>query len=126
MYSKYEEMQVVRNLLKDWARIDKESYEDIWKNIKENVIPKTPFSIEDFESQQQLAEVMQNLHNIQLGYSSTNNALQELAQATSCYEMGYTQESIQSGTADSIATEREKKGISYFMISKLTIMFIKV
>lgn len=110
MYSKYEEMRVMSQVMQSYANVQKRDYESYVAGFKEKV---NGFSL-DIDNKTDNPESFKScLDTIELyrsDYQSALNVISELNKAVMCYEQGYTQENIQSGLAD----ERAKEGNRIF------------
>ena len=112
MYSKYDEMRVIKQVMQNYADNQKRQYETTIAMIKEQ---SNNFSL-DINSDRtnrelsSLQSIVSLLSNYRTDYQSAKSVVGELNKATMCYEQGYTQENIQSGLAD----ERAKEGNKIF------------
>ena len=112
MYSKYDEMRVIKQVMQNYADNQKRQYETTIAMLKEQ---SNNFSL-DINSDRtnrelsSLQSIVSLLSNCRTDYQSAKSVVGELNKATMCYEQGYTQENIQSGLAD----ERAKEGNKIF------------
>lgn len=104
MYSKYEEMCVVRKILNGYVNMQKQNYDMQKENFKQ--LANGSLDISDKNHQSSLNMSLGIMDDYSSAYEKGVNVLAELKKSTLCYEMAYTQENIQSGLAD----ERAKEG----------------
>lgn len=112
MYSKYDEMVVIKQVMQNYANNQKRQYESTVAMIKEQT-NNIPLDINSDRIDTELSSLQMQvslLSNYRTDYQSALSVVSELNKATMCYEQGYTQEIIQSGSAD----ERAKEGNKIF------------
>ena len=109
MYSKYEEMVVIRDLLNQYIGSQKQGYDGYVQELKSITQQKT-LGIDDLKGQKDLLSTIDLIQIYLANYNKGMGVAQELSKATSCYEQAYTQDNIQSG----LAGEKGKKGNSLF------------
>ena len=106
MYSKYEEMQVMRQVIQNYADNQKMNYESEVALLKEKA-DKLDINSELGSLQRDVG----SLSVIQTNYQSALSIVSELNKAIRCYEQAYTPEQLQPG---GIAEERAKEGNRIF------------
>lgn len=104
MYSKYEEMCVVRQILNGYVNMQKQNYDMQKESFKQ--LANGSLDISDKNQQSSLNMSLSIMNGYSSDYEKGVKVLAELKKSTLCYEMAYTQENIQSGLAD----ERAKEG----------------
>lgn len=108
MYSKYDEMRVIKQVMQNYADNQKRQYESTIAMLKEQS-NNFPLDINSDRTNRELSSLQSKvslLSDYRTDYQSAISVVGELNTATMCYEQGYTQENIQSGLAD----ERAKEG----------------
>lgn len=110
MYSKYEEMRVMRQVMQSYAQELKQSYEYFVDTFKEKANRFSSDINSEMDTPQKFKVDLERMERYRFDYQSTLNIVKELNKAIMCYEQGYTQENIQSGLAD----ERAKEGTRLF------------
>ncbi len=108
MYSKYDEMRVIKQVMQNYADNQKRQYESTIAMLKEQS-NNFPSDINSDRTNRELSSLQSKvslLSDYRTDYQSAISVVGELNKATMCYEQGYTQENIQSGLAD----ERAKEG----------------
>lgn len=108
MYSKYDEMRVIKQVMQKYADNQKRQYESTIAMLKEQS-NNFPLDINSDRTNRELSSLqikISLLSDYRTDYQSAISVVGELNKATMCYEQGYTQENIQSGLAD----ERAKEG----------------
>lgn len=106
MYSKYEEMRVMKQTIQNYANNQKYEYDSIATSLKEN-INKLDINSNITSLNRDVAW----LSVIQNDYKNAMSVVSELNKATMCYEQAYTPEQLQQG---GIAEERAKEGNRIF------------
>ena len=112
MYSKYDEMRVIKQVMQNYADNQKRQYESTIAMLKEQS-NNFPLDINSDRTNTELSSLQSKvslLSDYRTDYQSALSVVSELNKATMCYEQGYTQENIQSGLAD----ERVKEGNRIF------------
>ena len=112
MYSKYDEMVVIKQVMQNYANNQKSQYESTVAMLKEQT-NNIPLDINSDRIDTELSSLQMQvslLSNYRTDYQSALSVVSELNKATMCYEQGYTQENIQIGSAD----ERAKEGNKIF------------
>lgn len=112
MYSRYDEMRVIKQVMQNYADNQKRQYESTIAMLKEQS-NNFPLDINSDRTNTELSLLQSKvslLSDCRTDYQSAISVVGELNKATMCYEQGYTQESIQSGLAD----ERAKEGNKIF------------
>lgn len=112
MYSKYDEMRVIKQIMQNYADNQKRQYESTIAMLKEQS-NNFPLDINSDRTNTELSSLQSKvslLSDYRTDYQSAFSVVSELNKATMCYEQGYTQENIQSGLAD----ERAKEGNRIF------------
>ena len=112
MYSKYDEMRVIKQVMQNYADNQKRQYESTIAMLKEQS-NNFPLDINSDRTNTELSSLQSKvslLSDYRTNYKSALSVVSELNKAIMCYEQGYTQENIQSGLAD----ERAKKGNRIF------------
>lgn len=112
MYSRYDEMRVIKQVMQNYADNQKRQYESIIARLKEQS-NNFPLDINSDRTNTELSSLQSKvslLSDCRTDYQSAISVVGELNKATMCYEQGYTQENIQSGLAD----ERAKEGNRIF------------
>jgi hypothetical protein len=112
MYSKYDEMRVIKQVMQNYADNQKRQYESTITMLKEQS-NNFPLDINSDRTNTEISSLqskVSSLSDYRADYQSALSVVSELNKATMCYEQGYTQENIQSGLAD----ERAKEGNKIF------------
>lgn len=113
MYSKYEEMLVMKQVMQNYVDDQKKLYETTIANLKENL---NNFS-SDINNERAANEISSLqftaslLSDYRADYESGLSVVSELNKATMCYEQAYTPEQIQPG---GIAEQRVGEGNKLF------------
>ena len=105
MYSKYEKMSVLREILNSYLNVYRLNYEREKEKLKE-FLEKNTLTISDKSVQSALSTIVGWLRDSAESYEELSEVLVELKKALLCFEVDYTKENIQSELAD----EREKEG----------------
>lgn len=112
MYSKYDEIRVIKQVMQNYADNQKRQYESTITMLKEQS-NNFPLDINNDRTNTEISSLQSKislLSDYRNDYQSALAVASELNKATMCYEQGYTQENIQSGLAD----ERAKEGNRIF------------
>jgi len=110
MYTKYEEMKVMQSILEGYITTQKARYEELVKKLKEES-KDISFEIDNSDEKiKDISATIESLSRCKDNYTKGIEALKELEKAIMCFEMGYTQENVQSGLAD----QRMKEGKKLF------------
>ena len=112
MYSRYDEMRVIKQVMQNYADNQKRQYESTIAMLKEQS-NNFPLDINSDRTNTELSSLQSKvslLSDYRTDYQSAISVVGELNKATMRYEQGYTQGSIQSGLAD----ERAKEGNKIF------------
>lgn len=110
MYSKYDEMRVIKHVIQNYADKQKREYESIIEMLKQES-NNFPLDINSDSENFQLNSIQQTvslLSDYKTCYQRAISVVSELNKATMCYEQGYTQENIQNGLPDLMAKEGNK------------------
>lgn len=108
MYSKYEEMCTMKQVIMNYTDNQKRNYSATADMIKEEAkdLPLDINSSKSNTSVESLGYMISSLKDYQREYQIGLSIIAEFNKATMCYEQGYTKENIESGLAD----ERAKTG----------------
>ena len=112
MYSRYDEMRVIKQVMQNYADNQKRQDESTIAMLKEQS-NNFPLDINSDRTNTELSSLQSKvslLSDYRTDYQSAISVVGELNKATMRYEQGYTQGSIQSGLAD----ERAKEGNKIF------------
>lgn len=109
MYSKYEEMCVMRNVLNSYVNAQKQGYDKHARELNQIVTQRMP-NIADKSHQEDLQRQINLMGYYSNDFAKGVSVLGELGKAIACYEQAYTQENVQSGLVD----ERAKQGNGIF------------
>lgn len=113
MYSKYEEMRVMRQVMQNYADNQKRQYESTIAMLKEQS-NNFPLDINSDRTNTELSSLQSKvslLSDYRTDYQSALSVVSELNKAIRCYEQAYTPEQLQPG---GITEQREKVGNRIF------------
>ena len=113
MYTKYEEMKVMKQVMSNYADNQKRQYESTIILLKEQV-NGFPLDINSDSSSREISSLeskAEMLSDYKRDYGIALSIVSELNKATMCYEQAYTPEQIQPG---GIAEQRAKEGNRIF------------
>ncbi len=113
MYSKYDEMCVMKQVIKNYADNQKSYYESSLATLKEK-LSSFPLDINSDRVSSEIGSLQRDvgiLPVIRNDYQSALLIVSELSKATMCYEQAYTLEQLQQGE---IAEQRAKEGNKIF------------
>ena len=108
MYTKYEEMKAMQSILKNYISNQKTAYETALNELKD----ETKNMSSNINNYNDSIRTVNATTGVMSYYGEEYNkgvtALQELEKAIMCFEMGYTQDNIQTGLADQRMQEGKK------------------
>lgn len=113
MYSKYEEMRVIKQVIQNYANNQKRNYESTITMIKEQ-FNNFPLDINSDRTNTEISSLQNKvdlLSSYKTDYQSALLVVSELNKATMCYEQAYSPEQLQPG---GIAEQRGKEGNRIF------------
>lgn len=113
MYSKYEEMRVMKGVIKNYADNQKSEYESVVAMLKK-VSNNFPLDINSDRASSEISSLQSKaslLSDYRVAYVTGMSVFSELNKATMCYEQAYTPEQLQSG---GITEQRAKEGNRIF------------
>ena len=113
MYTKYEEMKVIKQVINNYADNQKRQYESTIAMLKEQS-NSFPMDINSESSSREISSLQSKvsmLSSYKSDYATAISIVNELNKATMCYEQAYTPEQIQPG---GIAEQRAKEGNRIF------------
>lgn len=113
MYSKYEEMRVMKGVIKSYADNQKKEYESVVAMLKDTS-SSFPMDIASDRANLEISSLQSKvslLSDYRTDYATGMSVLNELNKATMCYEQGYTPEQLQPG---GIAEQRAREGNRIF------------
>lgn len=113
MYSKYEEMRVMKQVIQNYADNQKRQYESTVTMLKDQT-SNFPLDINSDRTNTEISSLQSKvslLSGYQADYQSALSIISELNKATMCYEQAYTPEQLQPG---GIGEQRAKEGNKIF------------
>lgn len=113
MYSKYEEMRVMKGVIKSYADNQKKEYESVVSRLKD-AFNSFPLDISSDRASLEIGSLQLGvslLSDCRTAYVTGVSVLNELNKAARCYEQNYTLEQLQPG---GIAEQRAEEGNRIF------------
>ena len=113
MYSKYEEMCVIKQVIKNYAENKKRQYESTISMLRDQT-NSFPLDINSERANSEISSLQNHvslLSDYRTDYATGMSIFGELNKATMCYEQAYTPDQLQPG---GIAEQRTKEGNKIF------------
>lgn len=113
MYSKYDEMRIIKQVMQNYADNQKRNYESTIAMLKEQS-SNFPLDINSDRTSTEISSLQSKVSLIsgyRTDYQCALSVVNELNKATMCYEQGYSPEQLQQG---GIAEQRAKEGNKIF------------
>ena len=110
MYSKYDEMRVIKQVMQNYADNQKRKYESTIDMLKEQS-NNFPLDINSDRTNTELSSLQSKVNMLsgyRTDYQNALSVVRELNKATMCYEQAYTDENFQSGLVDKRTAEGNK------------------